>query len=391
MIHRQTASQTLTQVPMIDVCRTNHPLRESLLAAIDEVLSSGRFVHGPACGAFEQRIAELSECQFAIGCASGSDALLLALMAIGITAGDEVIVPSFTFFATASAVQRLGARPVFVDILPETFNLDPSHVEELITERTRAIIPVHLFGQCADMDAIMAIANRRGLYVIEDGCQSIGARWNGRAANSIGHLGCLSFYPTKNLGGLGDGGAVTTNDAGLADRVRLLANHGMRPRYYHQCVGINSRLDSIQAAALNVKLDQLARWTAQRRAIAAGYERLLRQAGLDAHLVLPTAAPQCEHVWNQFTIRAPDRDKLRQLLAERGVGTEIYYPVPVHRQACFQELNCADMPLPQTDRASREVLSLPIFPGLTDSEQAYVVEQLGEVIFGQFDYYRRAA
>jgi dTDP-4-amino-4,6-dideoxygalactose transaminase len=303
-------------------------------------------------------------------------------MALDIGDGDEVILPSFTFFATASAVWRLGAKPVFVDIDPRTFNLDPSALEDAITPLTRAIIPVHLFGQCADMDAIGVIANERGLHIIEDAAQAIGARFRSWPAGSMSAVGCLSFYPTKNLGGFGDGGMLTTHDSALAERLRLLAAHGMSPRYYHQAVGINSRLDTIQAAVLNVKLAHLDNWTQRRAANAERYDALLKGAGLDGEMLLPACDPRCQHVWNQYTVRIPGgrRDGIKAALAAAGVGSEVYYPVPLHLQTCFQSLGYGLGSLPHTERAAREVLSLPIFPELTSAELEAVVSRLGDAI-----------
>lgn len=373
------------EVPFIDVRRANRRLHEALLAAVAEVLDSGRYLFGPPVGRFETAVAQLCGVRHAIGCASGSDALLLSLMALEIGPDDEVIVPSFTFFATASAVWRLGARPVFVDIDPHTFTLHPDLVEQAIREETRAIIPVHLFGQCAAMDVLHQIASEHEVHVIEDVAQAIGAAYRGRRAGAWGTTGCFSFYPTKNLGGCGDGGLVTTNDDQLAERIRVLANHGMQPRYIHHRVGINSRLDSVQAAILEVKLRYLAEWTAQRRARAARYRELFHHYGLDHWLVLPQENPAGFHVWNQFTIRVPggQRDEVRAFLAERGVGTEIYYPVPLHLQTCFLALGYRPGDLPHTEQAAREVLSLPIYPDLTEDEQAYVVEQIHRFAVGK--------
>ena len=300
------------------------------------------------------------------------------MMALEIGAGDEVILPSFTFFATASCVWRMGATPVFVDIDPVTFNIDPKSVEAAITRATKAIIPVHLFGQCAEMDVINELAERHHLFVVEDAAQAIGARYRDRAAGAWGHVGCFSFYPTKNLGGMGDGGMLTARDEELAQRLRLFAAHGMEPRYYHQVVGINSRLDSMQAAALRVKMTKLEEWNSDRGNNAARYDQLFKDAGMDNWLVLPTAADNQLHVWNQYTVRVPDghRAPLRAYLAEQKIGTEIYYPVPLHRQQCFQSLGYTEGSLPITERAAEEVLSLPIFPELTAEQQTRVVEAI---------------
>ncbi len=372
----------VTQVPLLDIPRGNEPMMDEIQAAIARVCQSGWFVGGPDCKELEQAVADVSGAKYGIGCASGSEALLVSLMAYDIRAGDEVIMPSFTFFATASAVWRLGATPVFVDIEPGSFNIDAAKIEEKITSRTKGIIPVHLFGQCADMDAIMALAKQHDLFVIEDSAQSIGAQFNGREAGGIGDIGCTSFYPTKNLGGFGDGGMMTTNDESLADRLRLLANHGMRPRYYHDVVGINSRLDSIQAAALNVKIKHLSKWSTQRRENAQRYETLFQEAGLDQVVQLPSTAARCFHVWNQYTVRIAggNRDAIREKMMEAKVGTEVYYPVSLHQQKCFGSLGYEAGSLPETERASSEVLSLPIFPELTIEEQRRVVSQLSECI-----------
>jgi dTDP-4-amino-4,6-dideoxygalactose transaminase len=377
-----TAAKLAAKVPLLDVNRGNAALRDEIIAAVTRVVDSGRFLFGPDVAQLEQSVASLCGVPHAIACASGSDAILLALLALDIGDGDEVIVPSFTFFATASAVWRLGARPVFVDIDPHTYNLDPQRIEDAITPLTRAIIPVHLFGQCADMDAIGVIANQHGLHIIEDAAQAIGAKFRSWPAGSMSAVGCLSFYPTKNLGGFGDGGMLTTHDAALAERLRLFAAHGMSPRYYHQVVGINSRLDTIQAAVLNVKLTRLAEWTTKRAANARRYHDLLTTAGLGRHVALPATDPRGEHVWNQYTIRVSggQRDVVKAQLAAAGVGSEIYYPVPLHLQKCFQSLGCGVGSLPETERAAREVLSLPIFPELTEVEQSTVVSRLAEAL-----------
>ncbi len=374
------ANTNQPSVPLLDVSRDNQPLREEMLAAVADVYDSGRFLHGPDVTELEREIAAYSHTEHAVGCASGSDALLLALMAMEIGAGDEVILPSFTFFATASAVWRLGAKIVFADIDPVSYNIDPAAIEAAVTPRTKAILPVHLFGQCADMPAICAIAQKHGLRVIEDAAQAIGAAYEGRAAGSWGDVGCISFYPTKNLGGCGDGGMLTTNDGEFAQQLRLYASHGMQPRYYHQVVGINSRLDTIQAAMLRVKLQHLDCWTEARQKNAARYGQLLLEAGLTDQLQLPASHPGSRHVWNQYSVRVPDgqRDALRTWLAEGQVGSEIYYPVPLHLQVCFESLGYSKGSLPESERAAEEILNLPIFPGLTEAEQQRVVARLSE-------------
>jgi dTDP-4-amino-4,6-dideoxygalactose transaminase len=315
--------------------------------------------------------------EHAIGCASGSDALLLALAALGIGPGDEVIVPSFTFFATASAVWRVGARPVFADIRPDTFNLDPADVVYKISTATKAIIPVHLFGQCAEMNELRQItAAARGIPIIEDACQAIGAEYDGQRAGSIGEFGCFSFYPTKNLGGFGDGGLVTTNDAKLAAKLRVLRDHGQQPRYYHHFVGINSRLDALQAAVLGVKLPHVDTWAESRAKHAQRYAEEFAARGLADEVVVPTIAEGCKHVWNQYTVRIADgrRDALQKYLAERKIGSAIYYPVPLHLQECFAPLGCEEGSLPVTEKACREVLSLSVYPELTAAEQGKVID-----------------
>jgi dTDP-4-amino-4,6-dideoxygalactose transaminase len=365
-------------VPLLDVQRQYQAIRREIVQALERVCDSGRFVLGPDCEQLEQSLAGYCQVPHAIACASGSDALLLALMAYDIGPGDEVLMPSYTFFATASAAWRLGAKPVFVDLDPITFNLAPHLLEGLITPATKAIIPVHLYGQCADMRSILAIAGRHQIPVIEDAAQAVGAEYDGRRAGSWGSIGCLSFYPTKNLGGFGDGGLLTTGNAKLADKLRLLRTHGMRPRYYHHVVGINSRLDTLQAAVLNVKLPYLEGWTAGRQDNAKRYTELFALCGLDRVLGLPRIAPLCRHVWNQYVIRVPDgrRDALRTHLAERKIGTEIYYPVPLHLQECFSALGYERGTLPESERAAEETLALPIFPELTAAEQQTVVREI---------------
>ncbi len=385
------AAVPVSSVPLLDVGRGNQPIKSEIMQLFSEIYDSGRFIGGPHCQHLEQAVATTCESQFAVGCASGSDALLLALMAIGLQPGDEVILPSFTFFATASAVTRLDGVPVFIDIDPQTFNLDPELIEGLINERTKAIIPVHLFGQCCNMQPILEVARQHNLEVIEDCAQSIGASYKDRQAGSMGRIGCLSFYPTKNLGGMGDGGMLTTNSSDMADRIRLLANHGMRPRYYHQEVGINSRLDSMQAAVLGVKMQYVNDYGQMRQRNADHYQKLMIDAGLADHVVLPagttlsTRPTESRHVWNQYTIRVPGglRDSVRQQLSDRNIGSEIYYPIPLHRQACFKSLNVAPGSLVETDRAAGEVLALPIFPELTEREQEYVVSSLSEIMKSQ--------
>ena len=371
-----------TSVPLLDIQRQTEPLRAEMEAAVSRVFASGHFVLGETVQELESAIAEYCQAAYAIGCASGSDALLLALLTADVGPEDEVIVPSYTFFATASAVSRLGAKIVFADIDPLTFNLDPADVARRVTSRTKAIIPVHLFGQCADMDMLHDVAHGNDLLIIEDAAQAIGAEYRGRRTGSLGDLACFSFYPTKNLGGAGDGGMLTTNDERLADRIALLRVHGMRPRYYHQVVGINSRLDSLQAAVLNVKMPHLERWTQMRIDNADRYSAMFQAENIHTHIDLPIARTPGRHVWNQYVIRifGGHRDALRNHLKHSNVGTEIYYPVPLHRQACFANLGYEPGSLPETEKAASETLALPIFPEITESEQQYVVQQIATYV-----------
>ena len=366
-------------VPLLDISRENGPLAEEFAAAMAAVVASGQFVLGPKCVELEQALAKRTGSLFGVGCASGSDALLLCMMAMDIQAGDEVLLPSFTFFATASAVRRLGATPVFVDIEPDSFNIDPVDLQRKITPRTRAILPVHLFGRCANMTKLVEIAAAHDLEIIEDCAQSIDATHAGRPSGSIGLAGCFSFYPTKNLGGFGDAGMVTTSNPEFAERLRILRGHGMKPRYYHSEVGINSRLDSLQAAVLLVKLPHLANWTQKRQQNADRYPELFEQsfaaeaagALLGEAFQLPSRDPHGITVWNQYTVRIKNgqRDAIRQQLADQKIGSEVYYPAPLHLQTCFADLGWKAGSLPVTEQAAKEVLSIPIFPELTLAEQ----------------------
>ncbi|MEZ5290828.1 MAG: DegT/DnrJ/EryC1/StrS family aminotransferase [Vicinamibacterales bacterium] len=365
-------------VPLLDLQAQYGPIREAVLEAVVRVCDSQRCILGDEVAALERELAEYLGVAHAIGVSSGTDALIAALMAANVGPGDEVVTPTFSFFASAGAVVRVGARPVFVDIDPATYNLDVDAVRRAITPRTKAVMPVHLYGQPAAMDALLEVTAPRGLAVIEDAAQAIGARDGGRAAGGFGALGCFSFYPTKNLGAFGDGGLVTTNDAALAGRVRLLRDHGQQPKYHHAIVGGNFRLDAIQAAVLRVKLPHLAAWTEGRRRNAARYRALFAEAGLDGVVSLPVERPDAFHIYNQFVVRVPERDRLRAWLTERGIGTEIYYPVPFHRQACFAGLGHAADAFPHADRAASAVLALPIFAELTEGQLRRVVEGIGE-------------
>lgn len=368
-----------TGVPLLDVARGNLPLRDQLLEALAAVIDSGRFLFGPEVTALENEVAKISQSSYGIGCASGSDALLLAIMALEIGPGDEVIVPSFSFFATVSCITRVGATPIFVEIDPRTFNMNSSAFEAAITPRTRAVIPVHLFGQCAEMDEICRIAAEHDICVVEDAAQAIGAAYNSRPAGSWGQIGCFSFYPTKNLGGMGDGGMLTASEKSMADRLRLYAAHGMQPRYHHKVVGINSRLDTFQAAVLGVKLQYLADSVRARQENAGRYNEMFQDADIGDRIVLPWSDPNAYHVWNQYSIRVQNgqRDALRAHLAAESIGSEIYYPIPIHRQECYANLNWPKDSLPETDRAAADILNLPIYPELTVEEQEVVVKSIG--------------
>ncbi|THJ21421.1 MAG: DegT/DnrJ/EryC1/StrS family aminotransferase [Nitrospira sp. CG24E] len=370
-------------VPLLDLKAQFQPLRAEILAAMETVCDEQGFVLGPRVVSFEESIARYTGSRYAIGCASGSDALLLSLMAMGVKAGDEVITIPFTFFATAGVVSRLGAKPVFVDIQPNTFNIDPALIEQAITSHTKAIIPVHLFGQCADMAAINRIASAKRIPVIEDACQAIGAAQQGKRAGVLGDTGCFSFFPTKNLGGFGDGGLITTNDQTLADSMAMLRVHGSKVRYLHEAVGINSRLDALQAAVLQVKLKYLDQWTEGRRRNAERYQQLFAGTKHADCVTLPPTVPGNYHVYNQFTVRAPKRDELRAFLKEKGVGTEVYYPLPMHLQNCYRDLGHQKGSFPRSEQAAEEVMSIPIYAELTEAQQTYVVEMIAE-------FYRRS-
>lgn len=359
-------------VPMLDIAGENAAIREQIVAAVEAVIDSSGFILGPTVERFERELAEYCGVRHAIGLSSGSDALLVGLMARQIGPGDEVIVPAFTFFATAGSVARLGARPVFADIDPRTFNLDAEDAAGRITDRTKAIIPVHLFGQCAAMGAIAELAGSHELFVLEDAAQSIGAERHGKRAGAIGDAGCLSFFPTKNLGGLGDGGALLTDDDDLAERVRQIRHHGQTDAYRHERIGGNFRLDAIQAAALSVKLRHLDGYIDGRRAAADRYARLLD--GLP--LTLPAPDPDNHHVFNQYTVRCGDREALSRHLEGQSIGHKVYYPLPLHRQPCFASPSEGPGELPEAERACEEVLSLPMHPRLSEDEQRRVAEAI---------------
>ncbi|MBE3132823.1 MAG: DegT/DnrJ/EryC1/StrS family aminotransferase [Acidobacteria bacterium] len=371
------------KVPLLDLTAQYAPIRGEVLAAITRVCDSQRFILGLEVEGLERELAALLEVQHAIGVSSGTDALLVAMMALGIGSGDEVITPAYSFFATAGCVSRLGATPVFVDIDPVTYNVDPGAVGAAVTSRTKAIIPVHLYGQSADMDPILETARRAGVAVIEDAAQAIGTRYKGRAVGGIGTFGCFSFFPSKNLGAFGDGGLVTTSDAGLARQVRLLRNHGAEPKYYHHVIGGNFRLDALQAAVLRVKAPHLAAWTEARRRNARRYRELFVELVPARQVGLPAESPDGYHIYNQFVIRVRERDALRAHLESVGVGTEIYYPVPFHAQACFAHLGYRQGDFPHAEQAAAETIALPIYGELTEDQQQYVVESIAGFYTGK--------
>jgi len=374
-------------VPLLDLGRQYAAIREEILAAVERVCSSQHFILGAEVEALERELAAFTGAAQAVGCASGTDALWLALTAVGVHPGDSVITTAFSFFASASAIVRAGGRPVFVDVDPHTLNLDPHQLEAHLragkSARLRALLPVHLYGQCADMDALRQLADEFQVAIVEDAAQAIGARWRDARAGSIGALATFSFYPSKNLSAYGDAGLVTTNHAEFADHMRRLRNHGSPQRYRHEELGWNCRLDAIQAAVLRVKLPHLETWNRKRREHAAAYDLLLTQSGLisatgDSPVRVLTRSPHAHHVYHQYVIRAQRRDELRQFLTDRKIGTEIYYPIPLHLQPVFAYLGYREGDLPESERAAREVLALPMFPELTDEEQQWVVESIAE-------------
>ena len=367
-------------MPLLDLGAQNGPLRNEILQAITRVIDSQRFIMGPEVEALERELAVRLGIAHAVGVSSGTDALLVALMALGLGPGDEVVVPTYSFFATAGSVSRVGATPVFVDIDPATFNLAPAAVAAAITPKTRAIMPVHLFGLCADMTPLAEIAAQAGVPIIEDAAQAIGAGYGGRRAGQFGEAACLSFFPSKNLGAFGDGGLVATNDAALADEVRLLRNHGMKPKYVSHRVGGNFRLDALQAAVLRVKAPHLDEWSAARRRNADRYRTLFGEYHLDGVVDLPIEPAGCHHVYNQFVIRTERRDGLQAHLTSRRIGTEIYYPLPLHRQPCFATIVDHARSLPHAERAAATSLALPIYGELSADQQRHVVASIAEFL-----------
>ena len=366
-------------VPMLDLNAQYQTIKGEVEGAINTVLSEQKFINGPQVKELETEVAKYSNTKHAVGCASGTDALLLSLMAAGVGYGDEVITTPYTFFATAGSIARTGATPVFVDIDPRTYNIDPTLIAAKVTNKTKAIIPVHLYGQVADMDPIMDIAKENNLVVIEDGAQAIGSEYKGRRAGSIGDFGCFSFFPSKNLGCMGDGGMVVSNNDEYAEKVRVLRVHGSKPKYYHHVVGCNSRLDTLQAAILNVKLPKLDSWTEGRQKNAAWYDEAFVKAGLaDRNVITPYVVEGGRHIYNQYVLRTKNRDELMAHLKEKNIGNCIYYPVPLHLQGCFAELGYKEGDMPHSEEAAKETLAIPIYTELTDEQKQYVVDSIKE-------------
>ena len=369
-------TKTTMTVPLLDLKAQYAEIRKDVDEAVRRVMESQRFIGGPEVSGLEEEIARYSQCAHAVAVASGTDALLLAMRALGIGPGDEVVTSAYSFFASAGTIANNGATPVFVDVDPRTYNLDPHRLEAAFTARTKAVVAVSLYGQCCDLTAIKAICDKRRVWLIEDAAQSIGSEWEGRRSGSMCDFGCFSFFPSKNLGGAGDGGMVVTQNAEHAERVRLLREHGARPKYYHSIVGTNSRLDALQAAILRVKLRHLDRWSEGRGRNAALYHQLFEGSRVGR----PHRDPRARHIYNQYVIRVPERDALREALTERGIGTEIYYPVPLHLQKCFATLGGREGDMPNSEAAAKETLALPIYPELAEDQIRYVATSVREVV-----------
>ncbi|MFW6140743.1 MAG: DegT/DnrJ/EryC1/StrS family aminotransferase [Acidobacteriota bacterium] len=374
-----------TKIPMLDLKAQYSTIKPEIRRAVDEVFESQYFILGPKVEELERKIAGYSESSYAVGVSSGTDALLISLMALDIEPDDEIITTPFTFFSTAGVISRLNATPKFVDIDPVTYNMDPSKIEPAITRRTKAIIPVHLFGQCADMDPILQTASNHNIPVVEDAAQSIGAQYKHKKAGSMGNFGIFSFFPSKNLGGVGDGGMVITNDSSLYGKLKVLRVHGSQPKYFHKIIGGNFRLDALQAAVLLVKFEYLDLWSEKRRQNASYYNKLFSESGLIEKDLIEIPAEvykdtgdKNHHIYNQYTLRAQSRDKLQNHLKEQGIGTAIYYPVPLHLQECYKELGYLEGDLPEAEKAAESVLSLPVYPEITSSQQEYIVEKITE-------------
>jgi dTDP-4-amino-4,6-dideoxygalactose transaminase len=377
----------LKPIPILDLKAQYSTIKEEIQVALQRILDSQQFILGVEVEAFEKELAEYCHCNYAFGVSSGTDALLVALMAIGIKPGDEVITTPYSFFATSGSIVRMGARPVYVDIDSATLNIQAEEIETKVTSRTKAILPVHLAGQMVNMDPIMEVSKQYGLYVIEDACQAIGADYKGKKAGSIGHLGCFSFFPSKNLGGYGDSGLVTCNDSDIADKITLLRNHGQRAKYHSLLVGGNFRMDALQAAVLRVKFKHLERWTEARRSHADAYRKLfteggisipLKDIGLSSGIVLPIETGHGRHIYHLFLIRTKNRDALSSHLRNHSIGCEVYYPIPLHLQECFKDMGFKPGDFPHSERAAKETLALPIYPELTDDMLSRVVSAIAE-------------
>jgi dTDP-4-amino-4,6-dideoxygalactose transaminase len=372
-VTEKVANTQSDSIPPLDLKAQYASIQTEIIAAINAVLESQQFILGPQVSSLESEVAEYCGTRFAVGVASGTDALILALHAVGVGPGDEVLLPAFSFIASADTVSLLGAKPVFADIRPDTFNIDTEQLARLITSRTKAIMPVHLYGQPADMDPVLALAQKHGLKVVEDNAQAIGARYKGKRTGSQGEFGCISFFPSKNLGAYGDGGMILTNSEEAAEHLRSLRNHGSTKKYYSTEQGWNSRLDEVQAAILRVKLRHLDAWGTARRDKAASYDRLLSRV---AGVVTPAVAPWAEHVYHQYTIRVPQRDHVQKVLAAQGIASTVYYPTPMHLQPIYSSLGYKRGDLPESEQAAAEVLSLPIYPELTENQIARVAAAL---------------
>jgi dTDP-4-amino-4,6-dideoxygalactose transaminase len=369
-------TKTTMQVPLLDLRAQYNDIRADIDDAVRRVMESTRFIGGPEVTGLEEEVARYSQSPHGIACASGTDALLLSLRALGVGPGDEVVTSAYSFFASAGTIANAGGTPVFVDIDPRTYNLDAHRLEAAITPRTRAIVAVHLYGQCCDLTAVKAVCDKHQVWLIEDAAQAIGAEWEGKRAGSVGDFGCFSFFPSKNLGGAGDGGMIVSRSAEHADRLRLLREHGARPKYFHSIVGTNSRLDALQAAILRVKLRHLDRWSEARAKNADLYDKLFEGSRIGR----PYRDPRARHIYNQYVIRAEKRDELKQWLTDRGVGTEVYYPVPLHLQQCFAGLGYKAGDLPHSEAAAKETLALPIYPELGEERIRYVAQTVREFV-----------
>ena len=369
---KKAKGESVTSVPLLDLKRQYASIKKEVDETIAKVVTHAQFILGPEVKIFEESVASYCKTKFAIGVASGTDALLISLRACGVGPGDEVIIPTFSFFATAGVVHNLGAKPVFVDINPENYNLNPDLIQERITKKTKVIMPVHLFGQTCDMDRILDLAKKYNLKVVEDAAQALGAEYRNKKAGSLGDLGCFSFFPSKNLGGMGDGGMVVTSNPELAEKIKLLRTHGAKQKYYHDIVGYNSRLDTLQAAVLNVKLKCLDTWSKKRQENALVYNKNLK--GME--ITLPKAESYNNHIYNQYTIAVKTRDELKDFLKQKGIGCEIYYPVPLHLQKCFEYLGYKNGSCPVAEKRALEVISVPVFPELTEKEQNFVISAI---------------